>query len=78
MTHYIPHSPVVKKNTSKTKVRVVFDTSLKCTNELSLNDCLIPGPNLNPSVLNLTLCFTPGPILARVAFKVGPRMLLIK
>ena len=55
--HYMPHSAVVRKNASKTKVSVVFDASSKCTNGLSLNDCMIPGPNLNPAILNLILCF---------------------
>ena len=57
LMYYVPHSLVVKKNASKTKVLVVFDASSKCTNGIFLNDCLIPDPNLNPSVLNLVLCF---------------------
>lgn len=55
--YYMPHSPVVRKHASKTKVRIVFDASSKCGNEVSLNHCLIPGPNLNPSVLDLILRF---------------------
>ena len=57
LMHYMLHSSIVRKNASKTKVHIVFDASSKCTNEVSLNNCLIPGPNLNPSILNLILCF---------------------
>ncbi|XP_054713877.1 uncharacterized protein LOC129223335 [Uloborus diversus] len=55
--YYMPHSPVVRKNASKTKVRIVYDASSKVNDEVSLNQCLIPGPNLNPSILDLILCF---------------------
>ncbi|XP_054709054.1 uncharacterized protein LOC129218752 [Uloborus diversus] len=55
--YYMPHSPVVRKNASETKVRIVYDASSKVNVEVSLNQCLIPGPNLNPSILDLILCF---------------------
>lgn len=55
--YYMPHSVVVRKNVSTTKVRIVYDASSKQQGSVSLNDCLLPGPNLNPSVLDLILRF---------------------
>ena len=54
--YYMPHSPAIRKNGFKTKARVEFDSSSKCTND-GTDDCLIPGENLNPCTLNLILCF---------------------
>nr|CAD2185106.1 unnamed protein product [Meloidogyne enterolobii] len=43
--HYIPHQPVVKKDSGK--VRIVYDASAKCkASDQSLNDCLEKGPIL--------------------------------
>ena len=45
---YLPHHPVVRESSLTTKVRPVFDASATGTNEVSLNDCMNPGPNLLP------------------------------
>ena len=47
VNHYMPHHPVIRRERSTTKVRVVYDGSAKCSgSNLSLNDCLQTGPNL--------------------------------
>ena len=45
-SHYLPHKPVIKSNSTTTPIRPVFDASAKGAKSLSLNDCLEKGPNL--------------------------------
>ncbi|XP_042891950.1 uncharacterized protein LOC122266306 [Penaeus japonicus] len=54
---YLPHRPVVKESSTTTKVRPVFDASSKSFNDLSLNDCLLTGPSLNPDLVQVLLRF---------------------
>jgi hypothetical protein len=54
---YLPHHPVVRKESISTKIRPVFNASCKGQNGVSLNDCLEAGPNLNPSVSDVLLRF---------------------
>ncbi|XP_052888985.1 uncharacterized protein LOC128297391 [Anopheles moucheti] len=42
--YYLPHHPVIKVSSSTTKIRPVFDGSLKTSNNVSLNDILLKGP----------------------------------
>ena len=56
-THYIPHSSVIKEDRQTTKLRVVYDASSKVAGEISLNECLHPGPNLLPLIFNVLLRF---------------------
>ncbi|KAM8714923.1 hypothetical protein ACLKA7_002037 [Drosophila subpalustris] len=55
VTHcYLPHHPVIKESSSTTKVRVVFDGSMRTSNGRSLNDILASGPKLHtdlPAIL---------------------------
>ena len=45
--HYPQHQVVIRKKAETTKLRVVYDTSLKeCKDGTSLNDCLHVGPLL--------------------------------
>ena len=44
--HFLAHHAVVKFERSSTKIRPVFDASLRGRNQISLNDCLPTGPNL--------------------------------
>ena len=44
---YLPHKAVVKREAESTKLRIVYDASLKESNHhRSLNDCPYPGPPL--------------------------------
>ncbi|GBN08579.1 hypothetical protein AVEN_264857-1 [Araneus ventricosus] len=53
----MPHSAVVRTDKETTKVRMVFDSSSKGKGHKSLNDCLTPGPPLNPRILDVLLRF---------------------
>ena len=55
--YYLPHRAVIKEERLTTKLRVVFDASSHATGCLSLNDCLMKGPNLNPDLLSILLKF---------------------
>ena len=54
--HYLPHRPIVRNDKTTTKVRAVFDASAK-SNGVSLNDCLLTGPSLVPSLFGVLLRF---------------------
>ncbi|KYN30235.1 hypothetical protein ALC57_00303 [Trachymyrmex cornetzi] len=56
-SYFIPHQPVLRPESTSTKLRVVFDASAKTDNGKSLNDMLLPGPNLqnNLSYLGMTV-----------------------
>ncbi|GBL80163.1 hypothetical protein AVEN_29147-1 [Araneus ventricosus] len=53
----MPHSVVVRTDKETTKVRMVFDAPSKGKGHKSLNDCLTPGPPLNPRSLDVLLRF---------------------
>ncbi len=46
--YYFPIHGVVKESSTTTKLRAVFDASCKTASGYSLNDQLLPGPNLYP------------------------------
>jgi hypothetical protein len=50
---YLPHHCVKKESSLTTKTRVVFDASARSTNGLSLNDNLLPGPNLQADLFSI-------------------------
>lgn len=56
--YYIPHHAVYKLSSTTTKLRVVFNASSKTTNQKSLNDILMVGPNLQIDMRILLLNFT--------------------
>ncbi|XP_042874774.1 uncharacterized protein LOC122254950 [Penaeus japonicus] len=60
--YYMPHRPVIKLNSSSTKIRPVFDASASCFNGVSLNDCLHSGPSLNPDLVEVLVRFRRWPI----------------
>ncbi|XP_044007558.1 uncharacterized protein LOC122852058 [Aphidius gifuensis] len=55
--YYLPHHTVIKKSSSTTKVRVVFDASAKSNNNKSLNDILMTGPTIQNTIFNQLLKF---------------------
>ena len=57
IVHYMPHHPVIRKERSTTKVRIVYDGSAKFNDSISLNDCLQTGPNLIPKLFDVLIRF---------------------
>ncbi|GFW80025.1 DUF1758 domain-containing protein [Trichonephila clavipes] len=51
------HQAIKKEGRITTSTRIVFDAASHQANELSLNDCLWPGPNLNPNLLDVLINF---------------------
>jgi len=58
---YLPHFPIVKKDRSTTKVRIVFDASAKYNN-VALNDVIHQGPKLQNDLFHVLLRFRKYPI----------------
>ena len=56
-TFYLPMFGVVKESSTSTKLRVVYDASAKSSTGSSLNDTLLPGPNLYPLLTAVILLF---------------------
>ncbi|GFW35921.1 DUF5641 domain-containing protein [Trichonephila clavipes] len=54
---YLPHQVIIKNESLTTKLRLVFDASAHAEKQLSLNDCLFHGVNLNPNILDLLISF---------------------
>ncbi|XP_055943575.1 uncharacterized protein LOC129974831 [Argiope bruennichi] len=55
--YFMPYRSVVRKDKSTTQVRLVFNCSSSKRGDLSLNDYLEQGSNLNPSLLDVLLKF---------------------
>ncbi|XP_058828111.1 uncharacterized protein LOC131688004 [Topomyia yanbarensis] len=55
--YYIPHSCVIKPDSTSTKLRVVFDASAKTSTQLSLNDIQHSGPVIRRELFDLLLDF---------------------
>ena len=47
---YLPHHAVFREDRTTTKCRVVFDSSAKTADGVSLNSCLLKGPKLQPDL----------------------------
>ncbi|XP_058816784.1 uncharacterized protein LOC131680080 [Topomyia yanbarensis] len=54
---FLPHHAISRPDSSTIKVRVVFDGSCKSSNHLSLNDLLLTGPTVQPTLLSIVLNF---------------------
>ena len=55
--HYLPHHAVVKHDKDTTKVRVVYDASVRSGAGTSLNDALLVGPKFNQRILDVLFRF---------------------
>uniref|UniRef100_A0A023F0J1 Putative bel12 ag transposon polyprotein n=1 Tax=Triatoma infestans TaxID=30076 RepID=A0A023F0J1_TRIIF len=54
---YLPHHPVFREDSKTTKIRVVFDASMKTTSGRSLNDILEKGPTIQQDAFCIILRF---------------------
>ncbi|XP_036144286.1 uncharacterized protein LOC118646100 [Monomorium pharaonis] len=54
---FLPHHAVTKEGDAKSKIRVVFDASSKCSGEKSLNDVLYKGPIIQTELFDLITRF---------------------
>ncbi|XP_064472440.1 uncharacterized protein LOC135386465 [Ornithodoros turicata] len=61
--YYLPHHAVIRQDAVTTKVRVVFDASSHMPGELSLNQVLHKGPNLNADLLVQLIAFRCHPVV---------------
>ena len=52
-TFYFPMHAVRKEESTTTKLRVVFDASAKSSTGVSLNDSLLVGPTVHPSLIDV-------------------------
>ena len=55
--HYLTHRGVYREDSLTTKLRIVYNCSLKDSNKTSLNNCLIEGPNLVNDLVKVLLRF---------------------
>ncbi|XP_023247887.1 uncharacterized protein LOC111643857 [Copidosoma floridanum] len=55
--YYMPHHMMIKKSSSTTKVRVVFNASAKASKGFSLNDVLMVGPTIQSKMFDHLLRF---------------------
>lgn len=62
--YVIPHSCVVKPDSTTTKLRVVFDASAKSTTGVSLNDIQAVGPVIQPDLFRIWLHFRTQTVVA--------------
>lgn len=61
-SYIIPHHPVVRDDRTTTKVRLVLDASAETSTNVSLNDCLHTGPNLQSDLLTIIFHFRLFPV----------------
>ena len=54
---YLPMHAVRKESSTTTKIRAVFDASMKTTSGISLNDSLMVGPTIHPPLVDVLLRF---------------------
>lgn len=54
---YMPHHGHESESSSTTKLRPVWDGSCKSKSKLSLNDCLMVGPTVQPESFNIFIHF---------------------
>ncbi|XP_072398016.1 uncharacterized protein [Diabrotica undecimpunctata] len=57
LAYYMPHHAVIRKTNKTTRVRVVFDASMKSESGLSLNEVQCVGPTLQNDLFSIVLRF---------------------
>jgi hypothetical protein len=55
--HYLPHHPVVRRDKTTTKLRVVYDASCFEGDAPSLNQCVHVGPSFDQCILDILIRF---------------------
>lgn len=55
MKVYLPHHAVVRNDKETTRTRIVYDASCKGTNNVSLNDELLVGPQLQEDLRSIVM-----------------------
>ena len=55
--HYLPHREIIRDAKETTKMRIVFDGSVKLKYRFSLNDTLEKGPNMLPKIFDIIIRF---------------------
>ncbi|XP_011884088.1 PREDICTED: uncharacterized protein LOC105571229 [Vollenhovia emeryi] len=73
----LPHQAVVRQESVTTKLRVVFDASAKTTVGTSLNDRLMPGPNLQRELVDIILRFRTHPYVITADIAMMYRQILV-
>lgn len=53
--YFLPHHPVLKQESTTTKLRVVFDASAKTNSGYSLNDIMLTGPTLQQNLTSIVM-----------------------
>ncbi len=56
-SYYMPTHGVLKESSTTTKLRIVSDASARTTSGISLNDQLLPGPNMYPQLTSTVISF---------------------
>ena len=62
LTFYLPMHAVYKASSTTTKIRAVFDASAKSSTGVSLNDTLLVGPTVHPTLIDVLLHFRLYPV----------------
>lgn len=62
-SYYLPHHAVKKESSLTTKLRVVFDASLKTSTGVSINDVLFTDPTIHPDLFSILIRFRKHPIV---------------
>ena len=55
--HYIPHKEILRSDKSTTRLRIVYDASSKISGQVSINECLHPGPPFTPMIFDILIRF---------------------
>ena len=57
VVRYLPHHAVFRPDKTTTKCRIVFDASAREEGSVSLNDCVLAGPALQPNLASVLIRF---------------------